>query len=262
MTSGLIELKLASGQTLKAYAARPDGNPDAPGVVVIHEVWGVDKHIRSVVDRFVAAGFAAVAPDLLGMEVTITPAIFMQAYGALRQLSAEERAVPEKIQAALVTLPEEKRAEVQQLVGIAMRGPTPEGLAGVDAAIAHLKAHGSAKVAVMGFCMGGGYAWAHAYAGGDADAYSPFYGRLPAQLDPNKVKAPIEGHFGAADEGIPLEPLQEAAAALRAAGKEAKIHVYDGAGHAFFNETRDTYRPEAAKLAWERELAFMHKQLG
>ena len=95
---------------------------------------------------------------------------------------------------------------------------------------------------------------------GQADAFVPFYGPAPEHKDPSKVKGPVEGHFGAEDHGIPVPPLEVAAAELRAQGKHAVIHVYD-AGHAFFNETKDAYRPEAAKLAWERTLAFFSRAL-
>lgn len=255
-----VELTLHSGKTLPAYISRPD-DVDAPGVVVIHEVWGLDEHIRSVADRFAAAGFAAIAPDFIGIQVTIPPHVFLQTFMAIRQLTPEERAVPGKIDAVLAKLPDDQREQAQHLMAVAMRGPNEESMEGMDAAIRYLKLHGAHKVGMVGFCMGGAYTWFHAYSGGDADAYAPFYGRLPADPNPWKVKAPIEGHFGGADEGIPAEPIQRAVDSLNEQNKKATLHVYPGAPHAFFNDTRDTYRKDAAELAWGRVLAFFRKQL-
>ncbi|HEY9724088.1 MAG TPA: dienelactone hydrolase family protein [Oscillatoriaceae cyanobacterium] len=255
-----LQLQVPNHAPVNAYEARPQ-DAGAPGVVVIHEAWGVDKHIRDLVDRLAADGYAAIAPNLLGMEVNFKPEVFMQAYGALQQLSPEERAVPEKIAKALEVLPAEFREPVQKLMGIVMRGATPEGLAAIDAAIAQLRQQGAKKVAVIGFCMGGAYSWAAAYHGADAEAFAPFYGRVPENRDASKVRGALEGHYGGQDHGIPVEPIEAAAAELRAAGKEATIFVYPDAGHAFLNDTRDTFNPDAAKLSWERLLKFFERTL-
>jgi carboxymethylenebutenolidase len=256
-----LTLERAEGGPLRAYAAQPEGAPDAPGVVVIHEVWGVETHIRSVVDRLAAAGYRAIAPDLIGMDVTIPHEVFLQCYMAIRQLPPEERAVPEKVAAVIERVPAEHRDQVRALVAHALRGQTPEGLAGIDSAVKWLRGHGAKKVAVTGFCMGGAYTWAYAYAGGDAEAYVPFYGRVPEHQAPEKVRGALLGHYGGADHGIPVGPIEAAAESLRRAGHEATIHVYEDAPHAFFNDVRDTYRADAAKLAWDRTLAFFDKKL-
>lgn len=255
-----LTLKRADGTPLTAYEARPETS-GAPGVVVIHEIWGVDTHIKNVTERFAEAGYQAIAPDLMGMEVTIPHEALFTAFGAISKIPAEQRAVPEKIAEALEVLPADQRAQTQQLMGIAFKGASPEGLAGIKAAIDKLKQQGAKKVAVVGFCLGGAYVWAYAYSGGEADAFVPLYGRLPAETDPSKVKAPVLGHFGGKDEGIPIAPLEEAAAALRQRGVDAQIAVYPEAGHAFFNDTRDVYRPEESKLVWERTLKFFERYL-
>jgi carboxymethylenebutenolidase len=241
---------------LTAYVAWPDDAPDAPGVVVIHEVWGVDAHIRSVVDRLAAAGYRAIAPDLFGFEVKIPPEALFAGFRAIQTIPPEERAVPARIQEAMQAVPEQHRDAVSRLMAAASKGTKPEGFAIVKQAVDHLKDHGAKKVAVMGFCFGGRVTWAYAYAGGEADAFVPFYGPAPDDKDPAKVQGPVEGHFGSEDHGIPIPPLEQAAADLRAQGKHAVIHVYE-APHAFFNDTKDAYRPEAAKLAWERTLSFL-----
>jgi carboxymethylenebutenolidase len=249
------------GSTLRAYAARPTDRPDAAGVVVIHEVWGVETHMRSVVDRLAEAGYAAIAPDLLGMDVTIPAEVFLQAYNAIRQLPPEERAVPEKIDGVMATVPDAYRDQARSLIALGLKGQTPEGYAGIDAAVRHLRAAGAPKIAVMGFCMGGAYVWGYGYRGAAVDALVPFYGRLPEPQAPEHVRAPLLGHYGALDQGIPFGAIADAAAALRAAGHEATVYEYPNAGHAFFNDVKNAYQPEAAELAWSRTLAFLARHL-
>lgn len=249
------------GDDVAAYFACPANRPDAPGVVVIHEIWGVNAHIRSIVDRLAEAGYAALAPDLLGMTVTVPPEAVFAGFRALQAVPPEARAVPGRVAEAMATVPADQRAEVTALMEAAFRAGTPAGLAEVGEAVAWLRAQGAPKVGVMGFCIGGRITFAYAYAGGDADAFAPFYGALPEDPDPTAVRAPLEGHFGAEDLGIPIPPLKAAADALRAADQDAMIWVYEGAPHAFFNDTSTAYRPEAAKLAWERLLAFFGREL-
>lgn len=257
------ELTLTVGDhQVKAYSAHPADRPAAPGVVVIHEIWGVDPHIRSVTDRLAEAGYAAIAPDVLGMEVTLSHEVLMSGFKAIQTIPPEQRAVPERIQEALTVVVPEHRDQFARLMGAAMKSTSPAGLAIIRAAVDYLKAHGAGKVAVMGFCLGGRATWAYAYSGGVADAFAPFYGALPERTDPALVQGPIEGHFGSEDQGIPIPPLEEAAHALRQQGKHAVIHVYEGAPHAFFNDSRDTFRPQSAQLAWERLLGFFVRTLG
>lgn len=254
--------KTPSGQEIRAFRAWPQGAKGAPGVIVIHEIWGVDKHIRNVAERLAEAGYSAIAPDLLGMDVTIAKETMMAAFGAVSKLAPEDRAVPAKVDQALEAVPADQRDQVKQLMAIAWQGARPQGLEAMGAAGDLLRSDGSAKIGVTGFCLGGGYTWAFAYSGGNAEAFAPFYGRLPEARDASRVKGAIEGHFGSEDHGIPVPPLLEATRELQQAGKEATIHVYDGAGHAFFNDTRDTYNKDAAQLAWRRLLDFFERKLG
>ena len=251
---------LPSGAT--ACAALPE-HANAPGVVVIHEIWGVERHIRSVVDRLADAGYAAIAPNLFGgLNTQLPEDVVFAGYDAIMTVPPEQRAVPERVAAALETLTPEHREEFGRLLAAAARGNAPEGHAIVDEAIAWLRGQGAPKVGLMGFCFGGRVTWAHAYAGGGADAYAPFYGALPPDPDPTKVRAPIEGHFGAEDQGIPIAPIEAAALALRWLGRDATIHVYPGAPHAFFNDRRPgAYRADAAALAWQRLMAFFARTL-
>lgn len=244
---------------VKAYAALPSGERKAVGVVVIHEIWGVDAHIRSVVDRFALAGHPAIAPDLIGFEVTVPPSAVHAFFRGINQVSAQERAQPERIAEVSERIAPEHRKQVQALVKAAFQGLTKKAEAGLTAAVDYLHAHEARKVATVGFCMGGALAWGFAYAGGNADGAVIFYGRPPQQGSPERAHGPLLGHFGGLDAGIPVSSVEAAAAAMRAAGCQATIHVYPEAPHAFFNDARDAYRPDDAALAWDRTLLFLDR---
>lgn len=196
-----------------------------PGVVVIQEWWGLTTHVASIVDRLADAGFVALAPDLYGGPTTHDAA---EAVELARRLPVERAA---------------------------------EDLAG---AVDHLVAHPavtSSTVGVIGFCMGGGFAFALAARRPDlVSAAVPFYG-LPrdASVLPH-VRAAVQGHFGVEDRGIPVERVESVFAALaeRPQPATAELHLYP-AGHAFLNDENliGTYDPECAAQAWSRALAFL-----
>ena len=209
-----------------AFAASPPGQGSAPGVVVVIEWWGLNSQIRDVARRLARQGYVAIVPDLYHGKVTDDPE---QAHVLLRGL-------------------EPKTA-----------------LADLDSAVQWLRAQprtAKGKIGVVGFCMGGSYSLELALQNPEIAAAVMFYGT--PETDPEKLaplKAPLQGHFGADDEGITSERVAEFKAALEKAGKAADIYVYPGAGHAFMHEGRASYRPDAAKQAWARTLAFLQKYL-
>jgi carboxymethylenebutenolidase len=209
------------------YLAEPAGDAPAPGIVVIQEWWGVDEHIRELTRRFAREGFLALAPDLYHGRVTDKPEEAM----ALSRGTAVE-----------------------------------DGTADVLAAIAYLKSLPRVqpkKVGVIGFCMGGGYALEAAIRSPDVGAAAPFYGGRTGQLIDrvDRIQAPLLAVFGAEDPSIPLEVVERFRQALAAAGKQADVRVYPGAGHAFLNDTRPSYRAEQAADAWARAVAFFKEHL-
>jgi carboxymethylenebutenolidase len=123
------------------------------------------------------------------------------------------------------------------------------------------------RIGVVGWCMGGGLALsAAAHDGdtgaGDVGAAVVFYGRPLDPGDTAKIQAPVLGLYGAKDQGIPVEAVRAFEQELRANQTPHEIHVYPGAGHAFFNDTRPhIYQPEAAQDAWEKTLAWFRKHL-
>jgi len=130
------------------------------------------------------------------------------------------------------------------------------------AAAEYLKTHplSTGKVGVTGFCWGGGMTNQVAVHSPDVQAAAPFYGRQPAPEDVPKIKASLLVHYAEDDERINAG-IPEFEAALKEAAVEHEIVMYEGAKHAFFNDTSPRYHEEAAKLAWERTIAFFNEKL-
>lgn len=206
--------------------AEPAGSGKAGGVVVVQEWFGVNDHIKSLCDRFAHAGFLAVAPDLF--------------HG---KLPTNEKEAGQ----TLSTLDKKK------------------ALSEVGAAVAFLREHArcNGKVAVVGFCMGGGLAFAAArYVDGLAAAV-PFYGLPDVPIDEFATMnhVPIQAHFAKTDDWAKASVAEEIQKKVRAGGTHMELYVYD-AGHAFMrdNDPRK-YDATSAKVAWERTKEFLEKHL-
>jgi carboxymethylenebutenolidase len=218
----------SNGSTAEGYLAVPEG-ASGPGVVVIQEWWGLVDHIKDVCDRFAAAGFVALAPDLYHGASTTEPDEAGKVMMAMKM-----------DQAAL-----DMSGAVDE---VARRASTD-------------------RVGVIGFCMGGGLALVLGTKRPDkVAAVVPCYGIIPwpdAQPDYADMSAAVLGHYAEKDGFFTPEAAEALGAQLRALGKEVEIIVYPGADHAFFNDTRpEVYDAEAAGALWERTLAFFHTQLG
>lgn len=209
------------------YLVLPGGDGPWPGVVVIQEWWGLDAHIKSIADRFAAAGFAAIAPDLYNGQVTTEP--------------DEAR----KLRMALVW---------------------DEALAVIQSAVHHLVGLDQVspkKVGMVGFCMGGGLTWHAAAKLTHVGAAVPFYGGGPEMTDEEvaRIGGPVLAIFGELDQGVSPEVARKRAAQMDRAGIKHETIIYPGAQHAFFNDTRAAYNPEAAANAWQRTVDLFRKTL-
>jgi carboxymethylenebutenolidase len=218
---------LGSGEGIAgAFVAWPAGAKPAPAIIVVHEWWGLNSQIREVARRLSSQGYLAIVPDLYHGKVASDP---MRAHELMRGLDRSE---------ALGTL---------------------------EAAAAWVRAQPRAaksRVGAIGFCMGGGLAQDLALQDAGVAAVVMFYGG--PESDPAKLarlKGALQAHFGEQDDGIPIKRVDEFRAALQKAGKSADIYVYPGAGHAFMHEGLPSFRPDAARQAWARTLAFFQKHL-
>jgi carboxymethylenebutenolidase len=221
-----VEFK-ANGSTASGYLAVPDSGT-GPGVVVLQEWWGLDDHIRSVCDRLAADGFVALAPDLYHGETTQEPDEAQQKMMALSMAVAET----------------EMSGAVEFLA--AHEGVTGEGIGSI------------------GFCLGGGLAVWAASINPRIRAVVSFYYVMPhGKPDFSRIEAPVLGHFGTADDFIDVETAEALLTELREAGVKAEFVFYEGAGHAFFNDTNrlGTYDPDAASRAWQRSTEFLGETL-
>jgi len=227
------------------FLAHPqDGT--APGVVMVHDVWGLADHTRDLASRLAAEGFAVLAIDLYRREEKVAiadPGAWM------RQLSD-----PQVL------------ADIQQGIDFFAGEPCSAGR----------------RIGVTGFCMGGMYALMAACACDGVSAAVPFYGLLShghgllhdaKGLDPARkpreplamapeLRCPLLGFFGARDEFVPVDDVRELERRLAQAKPPAEVVVYPDAGHAFMNDTRPAaYRPADAADAWRRMVAFLRREL-
>jgi carboxymethylenebutenolidase len=153
---------------------------------------------------------------------------------------------PDLYKGQVATEPDEARKLVMEL-------DMPAAVEEIGDAIDHLLAQefvSGDKAAIVGFCMGGRLALMTALANDNLAVAAPFYGSPLTPEEAANVKAPVLGLYGADDGGIPVDAVQSMGEALTAAGIDNEIQIYAGAPHAFFNDTRESYRPEAAADAW------------
>ena len=212
--------------TIRGYLARPaNASGKLPGVLVIHENRGLNPYIEDVARRFAVANFVAFAPDGL-TSVGGYPG------------DDEKGAV--------------KFREVDG----------PKMVEDFVASAGWLKARPdcTGKIGVVGFCFGGGIANTLAVRIPDLGAAVPFYGRQPSAEDTAKIKAPLMLHYAGNDQGVNVGwPAFEAA--LKTNNKKYEAFVYEGTQHGFHNDTTPRYDEAAAKLAWQRTLDFLNKNL-
>ena len=225
----MVEYK--SGEMMiPAYLSRSKQREAAGGVLLIHEVFGLNNHIKSIADRLAREGFTTLAPNF-----------FVRA----------------------ATPPPKDDTDMAALRKAASSIPNEVAIKDMQAGLDYLKTvkNVQPRFASIGFCMGGGYSYQIATHTTDLAGAVIFYGRTPLELVP-QVSCPLLGHFGELDSGIPPEKVKEFEEALKKAGKTADIKIYAGAKHGFFNDTRpQAYNPEAAADAWARTLKFFRERL-
>jgi carboxymethylenebutenolidase len=221
-----IEFPTSVGPT-PGYLAVPAGE-QGPAAIVLQEWWGLEDHIRSLCDRLAAEGFYALAPDLFEGESTTQPSEAEQKLMAL----AMDKAEP-------------------QMCGAAEYLSKQPGFVGDG-------------VGAVGFCLGGGLAvWAAATCPQITAAVTYYYVMPHGKPDFTKLRGPVLGHFGTADEFISHEDAQALEAELRDAGVDVTFDYYEGKGHAFANDHNrlGTYDEAAASVAWGRTVGFLRGAL-
>lgn len=262
-------LKLAlNGRTIESYLARPSApNGPRPALVVIHEIFGPDAHIQDVCRRFAAEGYVAGAPNLFSgdLERLLTPANIGLAMQAFAQAPPGLRRDPTKMAEFAAAQPPERRP-VLEAFGKISSPPVQEGFARDLLAFARylrgLPHVDPKRVGSVGFCFGGAMSARLATIDPELRAAVIFYGQNPPLEAVPGIRAAMLGLYGGEDPGI-TDTVPALADAMRKAGHPFSYHVYPGAKHAFFNDTRPSnYHEESAEDAWRRVLSFYHDRFG
>jgi carboxymethylenebutenolidase len=223
LTTGIVTYPGPEGEELMGYLAYETDAEPRPAVIVIQEWWGLNDHIKDVTNRFAQAGYVALAPDLYHGVVT--------------------------------TEPDEARKQAMEL---GMRDAVGE----IEQAIAYLQAQDfvSGGTGVVGFCMGGGLVYQAAANLDSVSAGVGYYGSPLAAEQAGQVSAPILSFLGTADS-IPVSGLEAMHTVFDEMGIANDYEIYDGAQHAFFNDTRASYDEAAAMDAWQKTLDWFGQYL-
>lgn len=219
-----VVIKANDGHELDLYVARPSGVPIA-GLVVIQEIFGINRHIRSVTDGYAKDGFLAVAPALFDR---VEKGVELEYDGP----------------------------EAQKGVALMQKMNIDDSLVDIAAALAFVREQTGRKAGVIGYCLGGLLAWLSA-ARLHPDAAVGYYAGRIGNYAAETPKVPVQLHFGKLDTHIPAEQVDK----VQAAHPDVQIHWYDNAGHGFNCDMRASHNPEASALARCRALAFLRVHL-
>ena len=237
LEAGEVKVPVTDG-SIPAYRAMPDKGGPFPTVLVVQEIFGVHEHIQDLCRRLAKTGYYAIAPDLYARQGD-----------------------PSKI------------SDIQELIkAIVSKVPDPQVMSDLDATVAYVKPSGkadTAKLAVTGFCWGGGIVWRYAAHNPALKAAVAWYGpidRPRTELQPKypidlaaDLKCPVLGLYGAADQSIPVDTVEKMAAACKSAGKTCEVKVYPDTPHGFNADYRPSYRADAAKDGWAKMLDWFKK---
>ena len=215
----------SNGKKAEGYLVKP-ASGRGPGVIVIQEWWGLNDNIKDIADRLAGEGFVALAPDLYHGKVTAEPDEAMKIMMSMQMDQA-----------------------ARDLTGAV------DYLVGLDATT-------GSKAGCVGYCMGGGLSLVLATMKPEIGACVIYYGVLQGQPALKDIQGAVLGHYAEHDQFASPEAGRALEQQLKDLGKQAEFHVYPGTEHAFFNDTRpEAYKADAAKLSWERTLAFYREHL-
>lgn len=221
------------GGKVEGYLVRPMASGFYPGIVLVHEWWGLNPQIKGVADRLAGEGFVVLVPDLFRGKLGTDAG-----WAHLLARDLDETWAVDVVGAAADWLRSREAGEVVRPLGKKM------------------------PVAALGFGMGGRLSLLAALRGKGIQAAVMIYGDVETQVDALRPLAvPLLGIFADEDHRIPRDRVKAFEAAVKEAGKDATIVIYRGVGHGFFNETRPNYQKDAMKLTWDRILEFLRERL-
>ncbi len=230
------------GKAMPVYVARPDDETPRPVVIVLQEIFGVNKEVKRIADLFAGSGYVAVAPN----------------YYYRTHPDLNEPYTQEGLQAGFAAAGQVTKANLRTDIAAVRDWANAQPFVRFN------------HVGVVGFCFGGTAAFTVATLPGISCAV-PFYGGHIAQPLPNgdpsplddaaDLRAPLLLFFGGQDDYIPQEAIERIETALKAAGKRFELQVYPDVGHAFFRESSDALNTKEVADAWDRVQAFFTKYL-
>ena len=241
VTAGEVKIPVGDGQ-IPAYRAMPARGKNFPVALVVQEIFGVHEHIKDVCRRFAKLGYMAIAPELYARQ------------GDVSQMT-------------------NFRDIISKVVS---KVPDAQVMSDLDATARYAQQSGfgnTKKMGITGFCWGGRIVWLYAAHNSQLKAGVAWYGRLvPNEQSPRNslqpahpidvaptLKAPVLGLYGAKDEGIPLDTIEQMRSALSKSKSRSEIIVYPDAPHGFYADYRPSYRPQQAQDGWQRLRAWFKK---
>ena len=228
VTGSEVVYATVGGKQVHGYLSKPAGaKGPLPGIIVIHEWWGLNDNIRRMADRLAGEGYEALAVDLYGGHAAESPD---EAKKLMMGVMGDKDAAKDNLRQAYAYLHDHEHAS---------------------------------KMGVIGWCFGGGWSLQTALLFPDKlDAAAMYYGQPVTDVKTlATLKMPLIGFFGEEDMGITVADVLNFEDALKQAGVNAEIHEYPGAGHAFANPSGKNYKPEVARDAWQRTVAFFKQHL-
>lgn len=234
LTAGEIKIKVHDGE-MPAYRAMPASGGPFPVVLVVQEIFGVHEHIKDLCRRLAKLGYLAVAPELYARQ------------GDVSQIKEFAKIISD----------------------VVSKVPDAQVMSDLDATVAWTKASGkgdTSQLAITGFCWGGRIVWLYSAHNPNLKAGVAWYGRLVGpveELHPKhptdivaEIKAPVLGLYGAADQSIPVDTVENMRALLKKHKKEGEIILYPDTPHGFLADYRPTYTKERAEEGWKKMLAW------
>ena len=233
---------------IPAYHSCPDTEGNHPGLIVIHEIWGLNDHMRDVADRFAREGYSVIAPNLfhgLSFDGKIDNSLLNQMHDPETRDEAQK-----KMREVLAPI------QAPEFAG--------ETLAKLEQCVKYLveDSHTTGDIGVLGFCFGGTYSFALAALDQRIRVSVPFYGHPLKEEKIPDLDCPVMAFYGDQDKNL-MDSLPEFKENMAKHNKNFTAVVYPNTGHAFFNDTNARmYNEEAATDAWEKTLKFLKEHLG
>lgn len=263
-------VKFSSGEKeLSGYLVKPatvEQEP-LPVIIVIQEIWGVDYHIKDLTERFASCGYVGFAPDLYSQNGTRKPELsedkVEQVKAFLSTLPPQAWADPKAIDDAVDQQPQSQRLELRQTLDTLFTKRDMETfLKDLVSSLEFIKNSPfgkDSKIGSVGFCMGGALSGLLATKA-SLDAAAIFYGSSPKASELKNLSCPLMGFYGGQDHNI-TSTVPDLESETKKLGKDFISHVYPDAPHAFFNDTRPSYRVDASRDAWAKLIQFFAHNL-